>query len=138
MHGPSTYLGALVLSLLGSAAAADGRFGPLPYEPGGWPGGAAMAARLHVQQWQWPAGYGVRIHAPAGRANAIRVGVEGQNIRIHSQASSRQAPRGLPGPVFTQFGSVSQALTLPPDADMRRMRVDTRGGLIEIFVPRRR
>jgi hypothetical protein len=138
MHGPFTYLGALVLSLLAGVASADGRLGALPHGSGGWPGGTALTARLHVQQWQWPAGYGVRIHAPAGRANDIRVGVEGQNIRIHSQASSRQAPRGLPGPVFTHFGRVSQSLTLPPDADMRRLRVDRRGGSIEIFIPRRR
>jgi hypothetical protein len=138
MHGTSTYLGALVLLLMAGAASADGRYGPLPYDPAGRPGGTALTASLHVQQWQWPAGYGIRLYLPARGTPDIRVAVEGQRIRIHSQAAQRAAPQGLPGPLFMQFGGVSQTLTLPPDADMRRMRVGTRDGLIEIFIPRRR
>jgi NTE family protein len=45
---------------------------------------------------------------------------------------------GTQGPVFMQFGSVSQWLTLSPDADMSQMKITSSGGVIYIFIPRRR
>lgn len=128
----------ILVSVFTGLASAWGQFEPLPQASPAWHGAAALSAAFYVEQRQWPAGYGIRLHVPDRRTADIHVSVEGNSLRIHSQGGGQLAPRGLSGPVFTQFGSFSQSLTLPVDADVRQMQVNSRGGVIEIFISRRR
>jgi len=97
-----------------------------------------MSAAFYVEQNQWPAGYGIRLYVPDRRTADIHISVEGSSLVIRSKDEEQLAPRGAQGPVFMQFGSFSQWLILPPDADMSQMKLSSRGGVINIFIPRRR
>jgi len=133
----SACLGTVFLAVFASEAAASEQHGQMFYGAPGWQGGSAFSAAFYVEQRQGPAGYGIRLYLPDRRTADIHVSVEGRSLLIHSGGQERLAPEGTLGPVFMQFGSFSQRLTLPLDADIGQMRLTNRGGVIEIFIPRR-
>jgi HSP20 family molecular chaperone IbpA len=138
MDGLRTRLGAVLLTVFTHEAAALGQYNQVFFQAPGWQGGSVFSAAFYVEQRQWPAGYGIRLYLPNRRTAAIRVSAEGNSLLIHSEGREQTAPEGAFGPVFTQFGSYSQRLVLPLDADVGRMELTNRGGIIEIFIPRRR
>ncbi|MGB5452452.1 MAG: Hsp20 family protein [Sedimenticolaceae bacterium] len=131
-------LGAILLAVFTNEAAALEQYGQMFFGTPGWQGGSAFSAAFYVEQRQWPAGYGIRLYLPDRRTAEIHVGVEGNSLLIRSEGQEKLAPEGAFGPVFMQFGSFSQRLTLPLDADIGQMKLTSRGGIIEIFIPRRR
>ncbi|MFM1892160.1 MAG: Hsp20/alpha crystallin family [Pseudomonadota bacterium] len=137
MHGFIGWLGAIGLSACTGTVFAWGPLAPMPGTLQPWPGGATLAAGFYVQQQQWPGGYGIRVYAPGRRTADVQVGVAGRTLLIRSQGGQRQAPLGRGGPVFMQYGGFSQVLALPADADLQRMQISSRDGVIEIFVPQR-
>ena len=104
---------------------------------GPWQSGSTMSAAFYIEQRQWPSGYAIRLYIPDRRTADIHVSVDGNGLLVHSEGQDRRAPEGAFGPVFTQFGSFSQRLTLPLDADVGQMKFGSRAGVIEIFIPRR-
>ncbi len=104
---------------------------------GPWQSGSAMSAAFYIEQRQWPAGYGIRLFIPDRRTADIHVSVKGSNLLIRSEQEEQLAPRGTPGPVFMQFGSFSQWLSLPSDANMSQMKLTSQEGVINIFIPRK-
>lgn len=104
----------------------------------GYQGGPAVSAAFYVEQRQWPAGYGIRLYIPDRRTGDIHVSVEGNSLSIRSEGGEQSAPMGTSGPVFMQFGSFSQWLSLPADADMSQMKITSGEGVIDIFIPRKR
>jgi HSP20 family molecular chaperone IbpA len=131
-------LGAILLAVFTNEAAALEQYGQMFFGAPGWQGGSAFSAAFYVEQKQWPAGYGIRLYLPDRRTADIHVIVEGNSLLIHSEGHEQLAPEGAFGPVFVQFGGFSQRLTLPLDADIGRMKLASRSGAIEIFIPRRR
>jgi len=134
----SASIGAILLFLFTSEASAWGQYGQMLSRSHEWHSGPTVSAAFYVEQRQWPAGYGIRLYVPDRRTADIHVSVEGSNLLIRSEEQEQIAPRGSRGPVFMQFGSFSQWLTLPPDADMSQMKLTSLGGVINIFIPRRR
>ena len=137
MDRPHACLGAVLLAISTTGAAALGQFDQVFLGAPGWQGGSVFSAAFYVEQRQWPAGYAIRLHLPARRTADIHISAEGNNLLIRSEGREQLAPQGALGPVFTQFGSFSQRLTLPLDADAGQMKLTNRGGVIEIFIPRR-
>ncbi len=133
----SACLGTVLLAVFANEAAALEQYGQMFYGAPGWQGGSAFSAAFYVEQRQGPAGYGIRLYLPDRRTADIHVSAEGSSLLIRSGGQERLAPEGTFGPVFIQFGSFSQRLTLPLDADIGQMRLTNRGGVIEIFIPRR-
>jgi HSP20 family molecular chaperone IbpA len=133
-----TSLGAILLLVFTNAALAWGQYDQMLFRSQGWQSGPAVSAAFYVEQQQWPAGYGIRLYLPARRTADIHISVEGSSLLIRSEIEEQLAPGGVPGPMFMQFGSFSQWLTLPPDADMNQMKLTSRDGVIGIFIPRKR
>jgi HSP20 family molecular chaperone IbpA len=132
-----TCLGAGLLAVFTNEAAAVGQYNQVFLGTPGWQGGSVYSAAFYVEQRQWPVGYGIRLYLSDRRTADIRVSAEGNSLLIRSEGQAQLAPEGASGPVFTQFGSFSQRLTLPLDADVGQMKLTNRGGVIEIFIPRR-
>lgn len=137
MHGPVVYLTALLLSVSTCAVPAWN-----PYQPSwsgfqSWQTGPGISAAFYVEQRQWPAGYGIRLYLPERRNAGVHVSVDGNSLVIRSEQQNQQASGGMEG-MFMQFGSFSQWLSLPGDADMANMRVTNHDRGIDIFVPRLR
>ena len=109
----------------------------LAWTPQGWQSGMAMSAAYYVEQRQWPAGYGIRLYVPETRTADIHISVEGNRLLIRSEEEKQLATGDGQGPVFMQFGSFSQWLILPADADMKQMKLTTQEGVISIFIPRK-
>ena len=103
----------------------------------GWQSGMVISAAYYVEQRQWPAGYGIRLHVPETRTADIHISVEGNRLLIRSEDEKQLTTGGGQGPVFMQFGSFSQWLILPADADMKQMKLTTQEGVISIFIPRK-
>ncbi len=99
-------------------------------------GRIAFSAAFYVEQKQGPAGYGIRLSLPDRRTADIHVSAEAAVFSSAAGGKSDLNP-GTFGPVFMQFASFSQRLTLPLDADIGQMRLTNRGGVIEIFIPKR-
>lgn len=118
---------AILLTLLTGVATA---WGP-------WQGGSAMSAAFYIEQRQWPTGYGIRLFVPDRRTADILVSVKGSSLHIRSEQAEQLAPMGTPGPAFMQFGSFSQWLSLPLDANMSQMKLTSQEGVINIFIPRK-
>lgn len=131
-------LGAVLLTLFTNEAAALERYNQVFFGAPGWQSGSAFSAAFYVEQRQWPVGYGIRLYLSDRRTADIHVSAEGNSLLIRSEGQEQLAPEGAFGPMFTQFGSFSQRLTLPLDADVGQMKLSNRGGVIEIFIPRRR
>ncbi len=104
---------------------------------GPWQSGSAMSAAFYIEQRQWPAGYGIRLLIPDRRTADIHVSVKGSSLLIRSEQQDQLAPMDTPGPVFMQFGSFSQWLSLPSDANMSQMKLTSQEGVINIFIPRK-
>ena len=136
MEGLRACLGAVLLAVLMEAAVASKHYGQMFFGGPGWQQGPAFSAAFYVEQRQWPAGYGIRLYLPDRRTGDIHVSAQGNSLLIRSEGQEQLAPEGAFGPVFMQFGSFSQRLTLPLDADVGQMRLTNRGGVIEIFIPR--
>ncbi len=128
-----TLLGAILLFVFANGASAWWQYSQTFFNTG-----PTMSAAFYVEQNQWPAGYAIRLYVPDRRTADIHISVEGSSLLIHSKNEEQRTPRGAGGPAFMQFGSFSQWLILPPDADMSQMKLTTRGGVIDIFIPRRR
>jgi HSP20 family molecular chaperone IbpA len=133
-----TSLVAMLLFVFANGASALGPNDQMLFSAQGWQGGPGVSAGFYVEQRQWPAGYGIRLYVPVRRTTDIKVSVEGSSLIIRSEGERQLAPKGTQGPMFMQFGSFSQWLTLPPDANMSQMKLTSRGGVINIFIPRRR
>jgi len=138
MNRLSTSLGAILFFVFTNGAPAWAQNGQMLSGSQGWQSGPAVPAAFYVEQWQWPAGFGVRLYLPNRRTADIHVSVEGSSLLIRSSEEGQLAPKGTPGPVLMQFGSFSHWLTLPPDAEMSQMKITSRRGAIDIFIPRRR
>jgi HSP20 family molecular chaperone IbpA len=130
-------LGAVLLVVFNSEVAAWGQYGQMFSGSPGWQDGSTFSAAFYVEQRQWPAGYGVTLYLQDRRTADIYLSVAGNSLVVRSAHQEREAPDGVFGPVFTQFGSFSQRLTLPIDADIGRMNFTSRDGVIEIFIPRK-
>ena len=130
-------LGAILLFVFTNGASAWGQYDQMLSRSQGWQSGPALSAALYVEQRQWPAGYGIRLYVPVRRTTDIHVSVEGSSLIIRSEGGEQLAPSGTFGPVFMQFGSFRQWLTLPPDADLSQMKLTSRDGVIDIYIPRR-
>ena len=130
--------GVILLFVFSSGALAWQQYGQMFHGFQAYPTGPGVSAAFYVEQRQWPAGYGIRLHIPDRRTADIRVSVEGGSLFIRSEGGEQLAPRGAFGPVFMQFGSFSQWLTLPADADMSQMKLTNHEGAIDIYIPRRR
>lgn len=104
---------------------------------GPWQSGSAMSAAFYIEQRQWPAGYGIRLFIPDRRTADIHVSVRGSSLHIRSEQAEQLAPMGTTGPAFMQFGSFSQWLSLPSDANMSQMKLTSQEGVINIFIPRK-
>ena len=104
---------------------------------GPWQSGSSMSAAFYIEQGQWPTGYGIRLFIPDRRTADIHVSVKGSSLHIRSEQESQLAPMDTPGPVFMQFGSFSQWLSLPSDANMSQMKLTSQKGVINIFIPRK-
>ncbi len=104
---------------------------------GPWQSGSSMSAAFYIEQKQWPAGYAIRLFIPDRRTADIHVSVKGSSLLIRSEQEEHLAPMDTAGPVFMQFGSFSQWLTLPPDANMSLMKLTSQKGVINIFIPRK-
>ena len=144
MKSSATFFGAALLlavcsSFVAANALAQG-YGPAPHRFQPWrQNHAGMSSFFSIQQRQWPSGYGIRLHVPASRTGDIQVQAEGNSLRIHSEEKQQQQTlSGGQGMVFMQSSSFNQRLSLPPDADMSSMKITTRNGLIDIFIPRRK
>lgn len=96
-----------------------------------------MSAAFYIEQKQWPAGYGIRLFIPDRRTADIHVSVKGSSLLNRSEQEEQLAPMGTAGPVFMQFGSFSQWLTLPSDANMDQMKLTSQKDVINIFIPRK-
>lgn len=131
-------LSGIVLLVCTHAVSAQGYYDQSRWGAETWSSGPGISTAFYIEQRQWPAGYGIRLYVPPRRTADIRVKVEGNRLVISSEEEGRLQPRGAQGPVFVQFGSFSQWLTLPADADLSQMKLTSRGGVIDIFVPRRR
>lgn len=131
-------LSAILLLISTHAALAQGYYGQVRPGIQSWASGPGVSTAFYIEQRQWPAGYGIRLYVPAHRTADIHVKVEGNSLVISSEQEEHLQPRGASGPVFAQFGSFSQWLTLPADANLSQMKMTSRGGVIDIFVPRRR
>ncbi len=129
-------LGAVLLAVLTEEAVASKHYGQMFFGSPGWQQGSAFSAAFYVEQRQWPAGYGVRLYLPDRRTMDVHISAERNSLLIRSEGQEQLAPEGSFGPVFMQFGSFSQRLTLPLDADVGQMKLTNRGGVIEIFIPR--
>jgi len=130
--------GGILLLLITNGALAWGQYGQMFPGSQGYQGGPAVSAAFYVEQRQWPAGYGIRLYIPDRRTADIHVSVEGNSLSIRSDGGEQSAPMGASGPVFMQFGSFSQWLSLPADADMSQMKLTSRDGVIDILIPRKR
>lgn len=130
-------LGVILLFVFTNGASALGLYDQMFFSAQGWQNGPAVSAAFYVEQRQWPAAYGIRLYVPVRRTADIHVSVEGSSLIIHSEGEGQLAPSGTQVPMFMQFGSFSQWLTLPPDADMSQMKLTSRGGVIDILIPRR-
>ena len=138
MNRLPTSLGVILLFVFTSGESAWGQYDQMFFRSQGWQSGPVVSAAFYVEQRQWPAGYGIRLYVPDHRTADIYVSVEGSSLLIRSEGEQQLTPRGTLGPVFMQFGSFSQWLTMPPDADMSQMTLTSRGGVIDIFIPKRR
>jgi HSP20 family molecular chaperone IbpA len=130
-------LGAILFFVFTNWASAWGQYDQTLYKSQGWQSGPSLSAALYVEQRQWPTGYSIRLYVPVRRIADIHISVEGSSLIIRSEGGEQLAPSGTFGPVFMQFGSFSQWLTLPPDANLSQMKLISRGGVIDIFIPRR-
>ena len=130
-------LGAILLAVFNNEAAAWEQYNQMFFGSPAWQHGSAFSTAFYIEQRQWPAGYGVTLYLQDRRTADIYLSVEGNSLVVRSAHQEREAPDGAFGPVFTQFGSFSQRLTLPIDADMGRMHFSSRDGVIEIFIPRK-
>lgn len=130
-------LGAILLAVFNNEAAAWEQYSQMFFGSPAWQHGSAFSTAFYIEQRQWPAGYGIRLHLPDRRTADIHVSIDGNSLLVHSEGEDQRAPEGAFGPVFMQFGSFSQRLTLPLDADVGQMKFSSRAGVIEIFIPRR-
>ncbi len=130
-------LGAILLVVFNNEVAAWEQHSQMFLWSPGSRAGSAFSAAFYVEQRQWPTGYGIRLYLPERRAADIYLSVEGNSLLVRSERQEQRAPEGAFGPVFMQFGSFSQRLTLPLDADVAQMNFTNRGGVIEIFIPRK-
>lgn len=105
--------------------------------PQGWQSGMAMSAAFYVEQRQGPSGYGIRLYVPDRRTGDIHISVEGTSLLIRSEQEKQLTAGSGPGPAFMQFGSFSQWLILPADADMSQMKLTSQKGVINIYIPRK-
>lgn len=128
----------ILLFVFANGALAWGQYGQMYHGYQAYPGGVGVSAAFYVEQRQWPAGYGIRLHIPDRRTADIHVSVEGSGLSIRSEGGQQSTPGGAFGPVFMQFGSYSQWLILPGDADMSQMKLTNHDGVIDIYIPRRR
>jgi HSP20 family molecular chaperone IbpA len=133
-----TSLGAILLFVFANGASALGPNDQMLLSVQRWQSGPGVSAAFYVEQRQWPAGYGIRLYVPVRRTADIHVSVEGSSLIIRSEGERQRAPSSIQGPMFMQFGSFSQWLTLPPDANMSQIKLTSHGDVIDIFIPRTR
>ena len=111
-------LGAILLAVFNNEAAAWEQYNQMFFGSPAWQHGSAFSTAFYIEQRQWPAGYGIRLHLPDRRTADIHVSVDGNGLLVHSEGQDRR-------------------LTLPLDADVGQMKFGSRAGVIEIFIPRR-
>ena len=92
-----------------------------------------QSSGVFIEQAQLPTGYRYRIHLGPERGGDVRIGFELGALVVRSDAVQSMA-----GSVGSQgFGSWTQWLSLPVDADPTGMRWSLLHGILDIFIPRR-
>jgi len=88
-----------------------------------------MSSGVFVEQLRLPTGYGFKIGS-RDPGQSITVNVEGGSLVISSHSATSSGMGG-------GSGFSNQWVSLPADANVAMMTMSRRGGVIEVFIPRR-
>ncbi len=131
----SLFTAGVLLALSQGALAWNWSYQQTPNGMRQYQSGGTYSSSFSVQQVMMPNAYGVRIFTSGQAAKNLSIRAEHGRLLIQTREEQRKA---LPGGGFISMGSFSQSFGLPPDADTANMKIDRKGNVIEVMIPRKR